>query len=197
MEILIATNNLGKAKEFAHFFTDLPIKLRSLREFPEIEDVEETGSTYAENAVLKAKTYSLETNLWSLADDSGLEVEVLGNAPGVFSARYAGENATDAEKINKLLAEIKKSGRKSRKAKFICVIALTDEKGEVQIIVEGVCEGHITHKPCGINGFGYDSVFIPNDYPETFGELSGEIKQKISHRAKAIKKIIDFLLNPT
>jgi XTP/dITP diphosphohydrolase len=197
MEILIATNNLGKVKEFTHFFADLPIKLRSLREFPEIEDVEETGSTYAENAVLKAKTYSLKTNLWALADDSGLEVEVLGNAPGIFSARYAGENASNNEKINKLLTQIEKSSKKNRNAKFICVIALTNEKGEVQVIVEGVCEGHITDKPCGINGFGYDPVFIPNDYRETFGELSEEIKQKISHRANAVRKIIDFLLKLT
>jgi XTP/dITP diphosphohydrolase len=197
MEILIATNNQGKVKEIKNLLKDSPIKIRSLREFPHVEDVEETEETFTGNAVLKAKTYSLKTNLWALADDSGLEVEVLNNAPGVFSARYAGNNASNEEKINKVLDEIEKSDGKQRNARFICVMALTDEKGNVKMISEGVCEGTIAAKPCGINGFGYDSIFIPENFHRTFGELSDEIKQSISHRNKAIKKIIDFLRNLT
>jgi XTP/dITP diphosphohydrolase len=197
MEILIATNNQGKVKEIEKLLKDSPIKIRSLREFPQIEDVEETEETFTGNAVLKAKTYSLKTNLWALADDSGLEVEVLNNAPGVFSARYAGNNASNEEKINKVLDEIEKSDGKQRNARFICVMALTDENGNVKMISEGECKGTIAAKPCGINGFGYDSIFIPENFHRTFGELSDEIKQSISHRNKAIKKIIDFLRNLT
>jgi XTP/dITP diphosphohydrolase len=193
MEILIATKNIGKVKEIEEFCKDLPIKFRSLQEFPQIEEVEETGNTYAENAILKAKNYSLATNLWSLADDSGLEVEVLNNAPGVFSARYCGENTNNDEKIEKILKEISKSKKNNRNAKFISVMVLTDEKGEVIITAKGVCEGTISAKPIGINGFGYDSIFIPANFQGTFGQLTKEIKQTISHRAKAIKKIINFL----
>jgi XTP/dITP diphosphohydrolase len=194
MEILIGTNNPGKVSEIKEFFKDLPIKLKSLQDFPEIEDVEETGKTYTENAILKAKTYSLATNLWALADDSGLEVDALDNAPGIFSARYAD---TNNERISKILYELSKKAEKPRNAKFISVMVITNEKGEVLSIAEGICEGHISDKPCGINGFGYDSIFIPNNYQETFGELSEKTKQTISHRAKASKKIIDFLLNLT
>jgi XTP/dITP diphosphohydrolase len=197
MEILLGTNNQGKIKEIKNLLADSPIIIRSLQEFPEIDDVEETGTTFTENAVLKAKTYSLKTNLWTLADDSGLEVEVLDNAPGVFSARYAGKNAGNEEKINKVLDEIENKNGKQRNARFICVMALTDEKGNVKKISEGVCEGSIADKPCGINGFGYDPIFIPQNFHNTFGELSDEIKQAISHRNKAIKKIIDFLHNLT
>ena len=114
MEILIATNNQGKIKEIEKFLADSTIRIRSLQEFPQIDDVEETGTTFTENAVLKAKTYSLKTNLWALADDSGLEVEVLGNAPGVFSARYAGTEASNEEKINKVLGEIEKIDKKQK-----------------------------------------------------------------------------------
>jgi XTP/dITP diphosphohydrolase len=197
MEILLATNNQGKIKEIEKLLENLPIRIRSLREFPEIDDVEETGTTFTENAVLKANTYSLKTNLWSLADDSGLEVEVLGNAPGVFSARYAGKSASNEEKIDKILNEIEKNNGKQRNARFICVMALTDEKGNVKKISEGICEGSIADKPRGINGFGYDSIFIPKNFHHTFGELSDEIKQSISHRKNAIIKIIDFLRNLT
>ena len=197
MEILLGTNNQGKIKEIKNLLADSPIIIRSLQEFPEIDDVEETGTTFTENAILKARTYSLATNLWALADDSGLEVEVLDNAPGVFSARYAGKNAGNEEKINKVLKEIENKNGKQRNARFICVMALTDEKGNVKKISEGVCEGSIADKPCGINGFGYDSIFIPNDFNNTFGELSDEIKQSVSHRNKAIIKIINFLYNLT
>jgi XTP/dITP diphosphohydrolase len=197
MEILLATNNQGKIIEIKKLLKDLPIQIRSLREFPEIEDVEEIGTTFTENAVLKAKTYSLKTNLWALADDSGLEVDVLGLAPGVFSARYAGKDANNEEKINKVLNEIEKIDKNQRTARFICVMALTDEKGNVKMISEGICEGNLADKPIGMNGFGYDPIFIPANFQQTFGELSDEIKQSISHRSKAIKKIIDFLRHLT
>ncbi len=135
----------------------------------------------------------MQTGFWSLADDSGLEVEALGGAPGVFSARYAGENATDREKIAKLLHELNETQDRRRLARFVCAMAISDEKGEIKFLTEGICNGKIALSPSGTNGFGYDPIFIPDDFEQTFGELSDEIKQKISHRARATEKIIPFL----
>lgn len=190
-EILIGTKNVGKVRELEKLLEDSAFNLRSLNEFPDVADVEETGATFAENAILKAREYSRKTNLWALADDSGLEVDVLDGAPGVFSARYAGENASDAEKIGKLLNELQEKDERS--ARFVCVMALANEKGEIIHLAEGVCEGEIALNASGTSGFGYDPVFIPEDFGQTFGELSADVKQKISHRARAIRKIIRFL----
>jgi len=192
-EIVVATKNFGKVKELRTLLADLPLQLRSLNEFPNIFEAKETGASFAENAVIKARAYALQTKLWSLADDSGLEVAALGGAPGVFSARYAGENATDEEKITKLLYELNETQDWKRLARFVCVMAISDEKGEMKFLTEGVCEGKIALSPSGTNGFGYDPIFIPDDFEQTFGELSDEIKQKISHRALAAKNIIAFL----
>lgn len=191
IEILIATKNIGKVRELEKLLENLPFVLRSLNEFPEVGDVEETGVTFAENAILKAREYAKQTNLWALADDSGLEVAVLNGAPGVFSARYAGENASDEEKISKLLNEIKE--KDNRKARFVCVMALADETGEIIHLTEGICDGEIALNISGTNGFGYDPIFVPKDFTQTFGELSSDIKHEISHRAQAIRKIIRFL----
>ena len=193
MEILIATKNMGKIREFETLLTDLPIVLRGLNEFKEIEDIEETGATFAENAALKAREYALKTGIWALADDSGLEVNALNNAPGVFSARFAGENATDAENIEKLLAQLSLSKSDDRRARFVCTIAISDENGKIRHLAEGVCSGKISEGARGGNGFGYDPIFIPEGFAETFGELAGETKQRISHRAQAVLKIISFL----
>lgn len=198
MEILIATKNPGKVRELGNLLADMPIAFRSLNDLKNITEPDETGSTFGENAVLKAKSYALQTGLWTLADDSGLEVEALGGAPGVFSARYAGENATDAERIEKLLIALDKTrdvagGDGGRAAKFVCAMAIADSEGSVKCQAEGICRGAISAKPCGTNGFGYDSIFIPEGFTETFGELANEIKQKISHRARAAQKIIAYL----
>jgi XTP/dITP diphosphohydrolase len=193
MKLLIATNNVGKIKELHELLADLPIELKSLREFENVGDVEETGATFEDNAVLKAREYALQTNLWSVADDSGLEVDALGGAPGVFSARYGGEGANDAEKIEKLLREIGNTKTKNRSARFVCVMAIADQKGEVKFVARGVCEGKIAEKQAGNGGFGYDPVFIPAGFENTFGELSSEIKRQISHRARASAKIIRYL----
>jgi len=191
IEILIATKNIGKVRELEKLLEDLPFALRSLNEFPEVPDVEETGATFEENAVLKAREYAKQTNLWALADDSGLEVAALNGAPGVFSARYAGENASDEEKISKLLNEIEE--KDDRSARFVCVMALANETGEIIHLTEGICDGEIALNISGINGFGYDPVFVPKDFTQTFGELSSDVKHEISHRAQAIRKIIRFL----
>jgi XTP/dITP diphosphohydrolase len=193
MKLLIATNNDGKIKELHELLADLPIELKSLREFENVGDVAETGETFEDNAILKAREYALQTNLWSVADDSGLEVDALGGAPGVFSARYAGEGAGNAEKIEKLLREIDRTQDKNRSARFVCVMAIADEKGAIKFVARGFCEGKIAEKQAGNGGFGYDPVFIPAGFENTFGELSSEIKRQISHRARASAKIIRYL----
>jgi XTP/dITP diphosphohydrolase len=193
MQLLVATKNAGKIKELSQLLAELPVKLRSLNEFPNVVEAEETGATFAENAALKAQSYALQTGFWALADDSGLEVEALRGAPGVFSARYAGENATDEEKIVKLLQELNATQDNQRRARFVCAMAISDEKGEIKFLTDGVCGGKIALTTSGTNGFGYDPIFIPDGFEQTFGKLSGEIKRGISHRAKAAKKIIQYL----
>ncbi len=192
MKLIVGTNNAGKIRELNASLTDLPVEICGLNNFENIADVEETGATFAENAILKANSYARQTGLWALSDDSGLEVEALGGAPGVFSARYAGENAGDAERIAKLLGELAETGDKARRARFVCVMAVADEKGAIRFLAEGICEGEIADVPRGANGFGYDPIFVPDGFTETFGELSSTVKHKISHRARAINKIIRF-----
>ncbi|MEZ5424938.1 MAG: RdgB/HAM1 family non-canonical purine NTP pyrophosphatase [Pyrinomonadaceae bacterium] len=193
MELLIATQNQGKIAELEELLSGLPLSLRSLKDFPDVGDVEETGTTFAENATLKAKAYAIRTGLLALADDSGLEVEALGGAPGIFSARYAGANSGYPEKIAALLAEIESKKDDRRAARFVCSMTISDEKGRIIHQTDGICPGRIAPAPLGNNGFGYDPVFIPAGFEETFGQLSGEIKRNISHRARATKKIIRFL----
>jgi XTP/dITP diphosphohydrolase len=193
LEIVTATKNAGKIKELKELLVKLPFRLRSLNDFPKIIEPEETGATFVENAVLKAEYYSLQTKLWALADDSGLEVEALSGAPGVFSARYAGDDATDSERIKKLLEEINETKKENRRARFVCAMAIADERGKVKHIAEGICKGRIAFAPRGSNGFGYDPVFIPDGFSQTFGELSTDIKQQLSHRAQASLEIIQYL----
>lgn len=194
-ELLIATKNAGKIKEIEELLTATPLRIRSLREFENLVEPEETGATFAENAILKAKYYAQKTGISALADDSGLEVAALGGAPGIYSARYAGENATDGERIDKLLGELKATEEKNRQARFVCAMAIVNIDGATECLTEGICEGQLARFPKGSNGFGYDPIFIPQGFAETFGELSQEIKQKISHRALATSKIVGFLRN--
>lgn len=192
-EILIATKNGNKTKELKDLLTDSNFILKDLNEISNIGEVDEKGKSFAENAVLKAQSYALATKMWALADDSGLEVEALSGAPGIYSARYAGESATDEERMLKLLRELEEAVDKRRRARFVCAMAVSGADGKVRFIAEGVCGGRIAVKPYGDNGFGYDPIFVPDGYEQTFGEISSEIKQKISHRARAIAKIIRYL----
>ena len=193
MKILIATKNKGKVKEIQEMLAGLPFRSQNLSDFSEIIEPEETGATFAENAALKARYYALQTGVWALADDSGLEVEALNNAPGVYSARYAGENANDYERIAKLLEELNKTGDENRRARFVCAMAVADETGAIIFTAEGICDGKIAFEAVGENGFGYDPIFIPDGFSETFGQLANDIKQQISHRKRAIYKIIQQL----
>ncbi len=193
-ELLIATRNPGKLEEVRGLLSDLPINLRSLRDFPQTTEVEETGATFAENAAIKATAYASQTCMFSLADDSGLSVEALGGAPGIYSARYAGDKATDAERVELLLSELAKVEDRERRAHFTCAVAVAAPSGRILNLYEGTCEGRIAGAPRGTGGFGYDPVFIPLGYGQTFGELSSEIKDSISHRARALAGTRRFLL---
>ncbi|MBR0252239.1 MAG: RdgB/HAM1 family non-canonical purine NTP pyrophosphatase [Synergistaceae bacterium] len=182
-ELLLATTNKGKYKEF-EFITG-----RKLIFAPEIADliVEETGKTYSENAMLKAKTWAEKSGLPCLADDSGLEVEALDGAPGLYSARIV--PGKDENKISWLLSKLE--GNKNRNARFVASLALC-VPDEFILICEGFCYGKISEIPKGLGGFGYDPVFIPDRYEKTFAELGFEIKNSISHRANAFKKMKKF-----
>lgn len=193
LRLLIATRNRGKIAEMRELFGGLAVELTGLDEFPDVAEVEETGSTFEENAVLKARKYSQETGLWALADDSGLEVDALGGKPGVYSSRYAGDMATDEDNIAKLLRSLADTPPEVRSARFRCVMAVCDPQGNVRATADGVCEGTIAQKPRGQNGFGYDPVFVPEGFNETFGELPDGTKRSLSHRARAGVKIIRYL----
>ncbi len=202
IELLIATSNAGKIRELQEMLRGLPIALRHLREFPEVSPVEEVGSTYEENAVLKALGYSEQTGLLALADDSGLEVDALGGMPGVLSARFGGDNVSDRARTDKLLEKMSTFENSQRAARFVCSMAIAGcssidagptSKPRVLNISEGRCEGMIAKESRGSRGFGYDPVFIPESYDETFGELTGEVKARLSHRAKALEKMRMFL----
>ncbi len=193
IELLVATSNAGKIRELSQRLAGLPLRLRLLSEFPSISEAEETGTTFAENAKLKALHYSSASGLLSLADDSGLAVDALGGRPGVYSARYAGQHATYAERMAKLLDELAATGDAERRARFVCVIAIADPACGSVGTFEGRCEGRIAHEPCGTGGFGYDPVFIPEGHAQTFGELPDEIKRSISHRARALDQACRFL----
>lgn len=200
MEILIATYNLGKIREVSEALSPLPITVRTLDEFSNIEAVAETGDTYAANAVLKAVGYANQTGVLALADDSGLEVEALGGQPGVLSARFGGEGASDEDRIQKLLTMTFAVPAKARGARFVCCMAVaqpeTDRSHDngLLTVIEKHCEGALTTASRGTNGFGYDPIFIPSSYTETFGELSSEIKSKISHRGQALTAVRAFLI---
>jgi len=176
--LVIASGNAGKVKEFCAYLADLGVTLIPK---PESIDVEETGVTFIENAHLKASQVAIATNEWAIADDSGLEVIALNNAPGVFSARYAD---TDSDRINRVLTELKDFT--NREAQFVCAIAIASPDGAIAADAVGICKGAIADSPRGNGGFGYDPIFLVPDLQQTFGEISPEVKAKISHRAYAL-----------
>ncbi len=186
--LLLATRNAHKTREFAQILgRDFVVTdLTSL----EIPAIKETGQTFDENAAIKALTISKRLSGFVVADDSGLEVDVLGGAPGIFSARYSGENASDHENIGKLLQKL--ADAPDRRARFRCAIVLA-RAGETLAIFAGELEGTISIEPRGKNGFGYDPVFIPTGHDQTFAELGQEMKNRISHRARAIGQLRAYL----
>ena len=194
MELIVATHNKGKLREFGRILEPLGIRVRSEEEVCPGLEVEETGATFAQNAYLKAKALYDATGLATVADDSGLCVDALGGAPGVYSARYAGENATDAQRVEKLLGELKDVPDGQRTARFVCAIAAVLPSGtenekalKRELVVRGIVEGYIGWEERGTNGFGYDPIFYVDEYGCSTAELDSETKNRISHRGNALR----------
>lgn len=191
-KLLIATTNAGKVVEIAALLADLKCEVIGLTDLPQpLPEVEETGTTFAANALLKAEYYHAQTGLLALADDSGLEVDALDGRPGVYSARYAGAGASDAAKVEKLLEELRDVPAAQRTARFVCTIALVGPT--IRETFTGTCPGIIADAPRGTNGFGYDPVFIEPASGRTFAELTRAEKAALSHRGQALKQVKDWL----
>ena len=189
IQLVVATRNGHKAREIQHILGQ-EFKVCDLGAHPDISEIRESGTSFEENAKLKALAASRQLPALVIADDSGLEVDALGGAPGIYSARYAGANATDTDKIDKLLRELARvrATEDGRRGRFRCVVALA-RNGNLLGTFEGVVEGSITGEARGDSGFGYDPIFIPEGLKQTFGELPTEVKNTISHRAKAIRAL--------
>jgi XTP/dITP diphosphohydrolase len=194
IELLLATRNAHKTEEIQSILGP-QFKVNDLAVHPEIPHIAETGRTFQENAILKVLAVSRKLPGLVIADDSGLEVDTLGGTPGIHSARYAGMNATNREKIDRLLDELARvsATKDARRARFRCVLALA-RSGEVLGIFEGIVEGQIADRPRGSRGFGYDPIFVPKGFQRTFGELEPAEKNQLSHRARALEKLRAFLI---
>lgn len=191
-KFVVATKNKGKLKEIAEILKDMNLEVISMEQAGVTEDIEEYGSTFEENALIKAKEVHKRTGELVMADDSGLEVDFLNGAPGIFSSRFAGENASDEDRNNKLLELLKDVPFENRKARFVCAIAviLPDSK---HFTVRGTFEGYIGFEPVGTNGFGYDPLFFLPEYNKTAAQLEASKKHEISHRGKALKLMLSEL----
>ncbi len=195
-KLLVATHNRGKIAEFADMLQDMEIAWLSLDDVGIAQDVPETGQTFAENARLKAQAYASMTRLLTLADDSGLEVDALGGAPGVYTARYGGPGLTHEQRYRLLLQNLAGVPWENRRARFRCAIALAGPDGVLLAEADGVCEGYIAWEPAGDGGFGYDPVFYLPEYGQTMAQVGSAIKHQISHRARALHAIEEWLRTP-
>lgn len=191
LKLVLATRNKGKVKEIKDKLKKYPVEIVSLQDYPHISEIKENGKSFLENAVLKATIVSRYTNLPTLADDSGLEIEYLGGMPGIYSARW-GKN--DQERIETVLQQLQGVSEEQRKALFICIMSLVIP-GNTVYTAQGVCCGKIALFPQGGSGFGYDPIFIPDGYKLTFAQLGEEVKNRISHRAMALQKIIQKMID--
>ena len=196
MKLVLATRNLGKVRELGKLLSDQrTIEILSVKDFPEAPEVIEDGATYEDNAKKKVIHIAEYSGCCALADDSGLEVDALDGAPGVHSARYAGSDASDADRIAKLLSAIKDVPDDERTARFKCAVAVAEPGGGADVVI-GVCDGAIIREPRGDSGFGYDPIFVPYGYDQTFAELGERVKNRISHRAKALRKALKLIEMP-
>lgn len=192
-KVLIATKNEGKVADFRLLFAQHEIEVISLADLDEpVADVPETGTTFEENAIIKAEAIADLLQIPVLADDSGLEVTALAGDPGVYSARYAGEEKNDDKNLHKVLENLEGVATEARTAQFVCALAVAQPNQET-FVRRGVCEGTITEKPIGTNGFGYDPIFQPKGFTKTMAGLSATEKNAISHRGQALKQLADWL----
>lgn len=188
-KLILASRNTNKIEEMKQLVAHMGIDVFSALDFPDLEEVEEDKPTLEGNALKKARYVNQQTGIPALSDDTGLEVEALDGAPGVYSARYAGENASYQDNVLKLLDTLK--GKENRAAQFRTVVALVD--GDQEWTFEGVCKGKIIEEQIGKKGFGYDPIFMPDEFAETFAQMDPNIKNLISHRGKAVQRFLEFL----
>lgn len=193
-EVIIATQNIGKAKEFEHIFEQYQIQVKSLRDLNDSIDIIEDGETFEENALIKAKAIASKYHALVIADDSGLAIDVLNGRPGVYSARYAGEGRDDQANIDKVLSELEGVESKKRTARFVCALALVTPDGK-EYVVRGECEGQILTECRGYEGFGYDPIFYLPSLEKTMAEIPKREKNILSHRAEAFKKLQQILMD--
>ncbi|USK38130.1 XTP/dITP diphosphatase [Cytobacillus firmus] len=191
-EVIIATKNAGKAREFERMFKPLGYQVKTLLDYPDFQDVEETGSTFEENAILKAEAVSKAFGRMVIADDSGLIIDALGGKPGIYSARYAGEGKNDQKNMEKVLDELESIPDDKRQARFYCALAIA-APGKRTETVAGTCEGRILREKRGTYGFGYDPIFYSEEKGKAMAELMPEEKSEISHRANALQKLEELL----
>lgn len=191
--LVLGTRNQGKVVELRELLAALPLAIRSLTDFPGSIAVEETGDSFAANAELKAAEQAKHLNAWVLGEDSGIVVDALNGAPGIFSARYAGPDATDEQNNARLLTELGNTPPERRTAHYVCQLALSDPRGVIRASCGASCYGRIHVEPAGFNGFGYDPLFEIVEYHRTFGQLGPSVKSSLSHRARAVEKLIPLL----
>lgn len=188
--IIVASRNRKKVGEILELLAPFGFPVASVGEFPDAPEVDETGATFAENAAKKAREISQHLSVWTIGEDSGLSVDALGGAPGIYSARYSDPGATDERNNEKLQHELAGVPPEKRTAAYTCSIALADPSGEIRLQCEDYCRGRIISEARGSNGFGYDPYFLIPEYHQTFGELASAVKQQISHRARAFHRFI-------
>ena len=193
-EIVLASRNVKKAAEIDQLLKPYGIRVRPVSEFPEATEVIEDGDSFSENAAKKASQTAKETSHWAIGEDSGICVDALKGAPGIYSARYSGPDATDEKNNQYLQEQLQDVPSSKRTAHYVCHVALADPTGEVRLHIERTCQGIIIREPRGENGFGYDPYFLIREYGKTFGELSPVVKKAISHRARAFGEFIPKLL---
>jgi XTP/dITP diphosphohydrolase len=193
-EVVLATRNMKKCAELRAILAPYAVAVRSLADYGDVPEVIEDGATFSENAARKASQVARALGRWTIGEDSGLEVDALNGAPGVYSARFSGEGATDASNNALLAARLEETRDELRGARYVCHVAVADATGNVRLHVEATCRGRITREPRGTQGFGYDPYFLIPELHRTFGELSPLVKRQLSHRGRALRRLIPPLL---
>lgn len=192
--LVVASRNQKKSGEIRDLLAQFGLEVVSVSQFPDVPEVVEDGHTFAENAAKKASETARKLSLWTLGEDSGLEVEALAGAPGIYSARFSGPGANDQSNNAKLMTELSAVPDERRGARYVCNVALADPSGHIRLQVEAYCRGRMTREPRGTNGFGYDPYFLIREYHRTFGELGPAVKRRLSHRARAFERLIPQLV---
>ena len=193
LTIVLASRNQKKAREVSEILAPAGFMVIPVTEFPDVPEVEEDGLTFAANAAKKASEVARQLNRWVIGEDSGLQVDALGGAPGIYSARYSGAGATDEKNNEKLIADLANVPDEKRGAGYLCSVALSDPNGDIRIACEGTCRGRILNEANGEGGFGYDPYFLIPEYHLTFGQLSSVVKHRLSHRARAFAAFVPLL----